>query len=74
LNSGIYDAINIGDVNTKLIGRRYILLSSFVVDPRYMIQHYQDAIAICRAMGLLSSLLHLHVTQAGLKSQLLGGT
>ena len=51
LYSGIQDALNAGDINIELIGRRYILPSSFTGGPRYMMQHYQDAIAICRALG-----------------------
>ena len=51
LYSGIQDALNAGDVNIESIGRRYILPSSFTTDSRYMMQHYQDAIAICRALG-----------------------
>jgi len=51
LYSGIQDAINAYDVNAQSVGRRYILPSSFTGGPYYMMQHYQDAIAICRAMG-----------------------
>jgi len=51
LYSGIQDANTAGDVNAQSVGRRYILPSSFTGGPRYMMQHYQDIIAICRAMG-----------------------
>ena len=51
LYSGIQDAITAGDVNAQSVGRRYILPSLFTGGPRYMMQHYQDAITICRAMG-----------------------
>ncbi len=33
------------------IGKLVIFPSSFTVGPRYMIQNYQDAIAICRRCG-----------------------
>jgi len=51
LYSGIQDAITAGDVNAQSVGRRYILPSSFTGGPCYMMQHYQDAIAMCRALG-----------------------
>ena len=50
LYSGIKDVINVGDVNAQLVSQRYILPSSFTGGPRYIMQHYQDAITICRAM------------------------
>jgi len=50
LYSGIQDAINAGDVNAQSIGWRYILPSSFIRDPHYMMQYYHDAIAISRAI------------------------
>jgi len=50
LYSGIQDVINAGDGNAQSVGERYILPSSFTGGPRYMMQHYQDAIAI-HAMG-----------------------
>jgi len=50
LYSGIQDAINVGDVNAQSVGWRHTILSSFTGGPHYMMQHYQDAIAI-RAMG-----------------------
>lgn len=48
---GIEDAIVQGDTTASAIGRRYILPSSFTGSPRYMIQQYQDAMAICRWAG-----------------------
>jgi len=51
LCSGIQDASNAGDVNAQSVGRRYILPSSFTGGPCYMMQYYQDAIAIRCAMG-----------------------
>jgi len=50
LYSGIQDAINAGDINVQLIRWTYILPSSFTRGPRYMMQYYQDAIAICHTM------------------------
>ena len=44
-------AINAGDVDAESIRRRYILQSSFTGGPRYMMHHYQDAIANFRAMS-----------------------
>jgi len=51
LYSGVPDALNAGGINAESIARRYILPSSFTTGPRYMMQHYQDAIAICHALG-----------------------
>ena len=34
-----------------MIGKRIILPSSHTGSPRYMIQNYQDAMAICRQYG-----------------------
>ncbi|KAL4575521.1 hypothetical protein LXL04_022368 [Taraxacum kok-saghyz] len=49
--SGVRDAISRGDSEAHCIGKRMILPSSFVGGPRYMYQHYQNALAICRAYG-----------------------
>ena len=48
---GIQDAITRGDTNAEAIGKRIILPSSHTGSPRYMIQNYQDAMAICRHYG-----------------------
>nr|XP_043637916.1 uncharacterized protein LOC122608910 [Erigeron canadensis] len=45
---GVYDALSTGDVEGREIGKRVILPASFTGGPRYMYQHYQDALAICR--------------------------
>ena len=45
---GIKDAVLKGDTDANVIGKRIILPSSHTGSPRYMIQNYQDAIAICR--------------------------
>ncbi|XP_038706450.1 uncharacterized protein LOC120001991 [Tripterygium wilfordii] len=49
--SGMQDAFLRGDINAKSLGKRVILPSSFTGSPRYMIQHYHDAMAICRSRG-----------------------
>nr|CAD1832249.1 unnamed protein product [Ananas comosus var. bracteatus] len=51
LYKGIKDAIVAGDVDGDAVGKKIILPSSFTAGPRYMIQNYQDAIAICRQCG-----------------------
>lgn len=48
---GIRDAVVAGDVDGDAIGKKIILPSSFTAGPRYMIQNYHDAIAICRHCG-----------------------
>ncbi|XP_020108369.1 uncharacterized protein LOC109724099 isoform X2 [Ananas comosus] len=40
-----------GDVDGDAIGKKIILPSSFTGGPRYMIQNYHDAIAICKHCG-----------------------
>lgn len=40
-----------GDTSTKLIGKCTILPSSFTGGPRYMVQNYQDVVAIFRLGG-----------------------
>ncbi|KAL3625913.1 hypothetical protein CASFOL_030442 [Castilleja foliolosa] len=40
-----------GDKDPKSIGKRIILPSSFTGGTRFMIQNYQDAMAICRTVG-----------------------
>ena len=37
-----------GDTNAQVIGKRFILPSSYTRSPRYMIQSYQYAMSICR--------------------------
>ena len=48
---GIQDAVTRGDTDANAIGKRIILPSSHTGSPRYMIQNYQDAMAICRNYG-----------------------
>ncbi len=51
LYQGLQDAIVVGDNNAATIGQRIILLASFTVGPRHMVQNYQDAMAIYRWTG-----------------------
>jgi hypothetical protein len=51
LYSGLKDAILRGDTNPITVGKRIILPSSFMGNPRYMVQNYQDAMAICKSVG-----------------------
>ena len=46
--SNLCDAIDKGDNRGASIGKCIILPSSFTGSPRYMMQHFQDAMAICR--------------------------
>nr|CAD1836025.1 unnamed protein product [Ananas comosus var. bracteatus] len=48
---GIRDAVVAGDTDGNAIGKKIILPSSFTAGPRYMVQNYQDAIAICKHHG-----------------------
>ncbi|XP_031106349.1 uncharacterized protein LOC116011002 [Ipomoea triloba] len=45
------DALTNGEVDPTAQGKRIILPSSFTGGARYMIQNYQDAMVICKAMG-----------------------
>ncbi len=51
----IEDAIRRGDIDPEDqasgLGKRLILPSSFVGGPRYMIQNFQDTMAICKVIG-----------------------
>ncbi|KAG5548598.1 hypothetical protein RHGRI_014074 [Rhododendron griersonianum] len=57
LYSGLRDAVTVGDADAAEVGTRFILPSSFTGGPRNMNQHYQDAMAVCRAMGFPDLLL-----------------
>jgi hypothetical protein len=48
LYQGLQDTIIASDNNIATIGQRIILPSSFIADPRHMVQNYQDAMAICK--------------------------
>nr|KAJ0193704.1 hypothetical protein LSAT_V11C800425610 [Lactuca sativa] len=49
----IYDAISHGDTEIRCIGKCVLLPPSFVGGPRYMYNHYQDALSICREYGTI---------------------
>ena len=51
LYSGVKDVILHGDTNPITVGKQIILTSSFTGSPRYMVQNYQYAIAICKSVG-----------------------
>ncbi len=51
LYQGVQDAIVASDNNVATIGQRIILVASFTVGPRHMVQNYQDVMAICRWAG-----------------------
>ncbi|XP_022007882.1 uncharacterized protein LOC110907168 [Helianthus annuus] len=51
LYNGLYDRIADGETSCEAVGRRVILPATFAGGPRYMIQQYQDAMAICRWAG-----------------------
>ncbi|XP_019157524.1 PREDICTED: uncharacterized protein LOC109154109 [Ipomoea nil] len=48
---GLSDALTRGEVQPSSTGKRIKLPSSFTGGARYMIQNYQDAMAICRFIG-----------------------
>ncbi|XP_031131707.1 uncharacterized protein LOC116033092 [Ipomoea triloba] len=48
---GLSDALTSGELDPTGRGKRIILPSSFTGGARYMIQNYQDAMAICRQIG-----------------------
>ncbi|GKC38416.1 retrotransposon protein, putative, unclassified [Tanacetum coccineum] len=45
------DAVTRGDTNAAGLGKRIVLPHTFTGGPRYMMQNYQDAMALCRAYG-----------------------
>ncbi|XP_075640552.1 uncharacterized protein LOC142612333 [Castanea sativa] len=54
---GLKDAVLRGDTDPITVGKRIVLPSSFTGSPRYMVQNYQDAMAICRWAGYLDLFL-----------------
>ncbi|KAI9070477.1 hypothetical protein K1719_047560 [Acacia pycnantha] len=67
LYQGLADAVLSGETNGATIGKRIILPSSFTGGSRYMIQNYQDAMAICRSEDIYTiefqkrGLPHAHI-------------
>ncbi|XP_023916072.1 uncharacterized protein LOC112027653 [Quercus suber] len=53
LYKGLKDAVMRGDTTSASSGKIFVLPSSFTGSPRYMIENYQDAMAICRWAGYL---------------------
>ncbi|CAN6928190.1 unnamed protein product, partial [Brassica oleracea] len=51
LYSNVLDAVSKGDTDAKIIGQRFILPPSFTGGPRYLVEKYHDAMAICREYG-----------------------
>ncbi|GJU19989.1 DNA helicase PIF1, ATP-dependent [Tanacetum coccineum] len=51
LYHNLCDAITRGDMSAAGLGKRIVLPRSFIGSPIYMMQNYQDAMAICRAYG-----------------------
>ncbi|XP_050290504.1 uncharacterized protein LOC126728763 [Quercus robur] len=51
LYKGLKDVVMRGDTTPASSGKRFVLPSSFTGSPRYMIENYQDAMAICRWAG-----------------------
>lgn len=48
---GLSEAVLRGETDSGSTGKRVVLPSTFVGGPRYMIQNYQDAMAICGWIG-----------------------
>ncbi|XP_068309880.1 uncharacterized protein [Pyrus communis] len=48
---GIHEALKAGNATSSSVGKRVILPTSFTGSVRYMINNYQDAMAICRHLG-----------------------
>ncbi|KAK9049518.1 hypothetical protein SSX86_021980 [Deinandra increscens subsp. villosa] len=51
LYNNICDAVTRGDTRADAIGQRIVLPSSFTGSPRYMVNNYQNAMALCRTYG-----------------------
>ncbi|GJZ68071.1 DNA helicase PIF1, ATP-dependent [Tanacetum coccineum] len=51
LYHNVCDAITRGDTNAAGLRKRIVLFHTFTRGPRYMMQNYQDAMALCRAYG-----------------------
>ncbi|GJU18149.1 DNA helicase PIF1, ATP-dependent [Tanacetum coccineum] len=51
LYHNLCDAVTRGDTSAVGLGKRIVLLRTFTGSPRYMMQNYQDAMALCRTYG-----------------------
>ena len=47
----VYDAVSRGDNDANNLGQKIVLPASYTGSPRYMINNYQYAMAICRECG-----------------------
>ncbi|GKE59166.1 ribonuclease H-like domain-containing protein, partial [Tanacetum coccineum] len=47
LYHNVYDVVTRGDINATGLGKRIVLPATFIGGPRYMIQNYQDTMALC---------------------------
>ncbi|XP_013632756.1 PREDICTED: uncharacterized protein LOC106338286 [Brassica oleracea var. oleracea] len=61
LYSNVLDAVSKGDTDAKIIGQRFILPPSFTGGPRYLVEKYHDAMAICREFGNLDLFITMTV-------------
>ncbi|GKB60042.1 ATP-dependent DNA helicase PIF1-like protein, partial [Tanacetum coccineum] len=51
LYHNVCDVVTRGDTNAAGLGKRIVLPGTFTGGPRYMMQNYQDAMALCRTYG-----------------------
>nr|XP_043630456.1 uncharacterized protein LOC122601784 [Erigeron canadensis] len=51
LYDNVCDAVTRGDTNAKALGQRIVLPATFTGSPRYMVQNFQDSMALCRKFG-----------------------
>ncbi|GJX95631.1 DNA helicase [Tanacetum coccineum] len=49
--SGLYDVVSRGEREGITVGSKIMLRNTFTGGPRYMYNHYLDALAICRSLG-----------------------
>ena len=61
LYCGLAEAVAAGDVDSRELGRKIVLPSSYTGSPPQMFELYQDAISIVRKYGSQTISLHLHV-------------
>nr|KAJ0206999.1 hypothetical protein LSAT_V11C500266020 [Lactuca sativa] len=59
--SSVCDALSKGDTDSRDIGKRIFLPSSFFGGPMYMYKHYQDALPMCRCNARRSGLVNLEI-------------
>lgn len=69
LYQGLSDAFVRGETEMIALGKRVMLLSSFIGGAHYMLQNYLDAMAICRATGYPDLFLTFTCIRLGQKSK-----